>query len=96
MIPAVIVPVVRRAILDLLFDIGGEHSDQELTLLLNDLMHRVARKDVAAELEWLVSLNLVAIEPLGPYLAARILEDGREIVQGRLTVEGVSRFKTGD
>ena len=100
MIPAIILPVVRRAILDLLFDVGGEHNDETLTLLLNQIGHRVARRDIAEQLHWLAdrgaACQLIEIEELGPYLAARILSDGRDVAEGRLTVEGVSRFKTGD
>lgn len=100
MIPPVILPVVRRAILDLMFDVGGEHNDETLTMLLNQLGHRVARRDVAAQLRWLASENadapLIAIEELGPYLTARILQDGRDLAEGRLLVDGVSKFKTGD
>ena len=100
MIPAVILPVVRRAILDLLFDVGGEHNDETLTMLLNQLGHRVARRDVAEQLRWLATENgdspLLAIEELGPYLTARILQDGRDVAEGRLLVDGISKFKTGD
>jgi hypothetical protein len=98
-IPAIILPVVRRAILDLLFDVGGEHNDDTLTMLLVQLGHRVARRDVAEQLRWLAQvegLKLIEIEELGSYLAARILSDGRDVAEGRLIVEGVSRFKTGD
>lgn len=97
MIPAIILPVVRRAIVDLLFDVGGEQNDDTLTLLLNQLGHRVARRDVAEQLAWLAGeAKLIRIEDLGPYKAARILADGRDVALGLLVVEGVSRFKTGD
>lgn len=96
MIPAVILPVVRRAILDLLEDIGGEHNDDTLTMLLNAAGHRVARRDIAEQLHWLAEQKLVAAEELGPYLVARILADGRDLAASRLQVEGVSRHKTGD
>jgi len=99
MIPAVILPVVRRAILDLLFDVGGEHNDDTLTMLLCQLGHRVARRDVAEQLRWLARDDggkLIEVEELGPYLVARILADGRDVAEGRLIVEGVSKFKTGD
>ena len=99
MIPAIILPLVRRAILDLLFDIGGEHNDETLTILLNQLGHRVARRDVAEQLRWLAQddgCKLIEIEELGQFLAARILSDGRDVAQGRMIVDGVSKFKTGD
>lgn len=96
MIPAVILPVVRRAILDLLDDIGGEHNDDVLTIQLVAIGHRVARRDVAEQLRWLAGEKLIAAEELGPYTVGRILADGRDVAAGRLTVEGVSRHKTGD
>lgn len=99
MIPDIALPVVRRAILDLLEEIGGEHNDDELTLLLNQLGHRVARRDIAAQLRWLAMDEpgpLVHAEQLGPYVVARILPDGRDVAAGRLLVEGISRHKTGE
>ena len=89
-------PVVRRAIIDLLFDVGGEQTDQELTMVLVSLSHRVTRREVAGCLTWLAEQKLIQIEPLGNFLVARILEDGRELSEGRLRVDGVSRFRTGD
>ena len=100
MIAPLILPLVRRAILDLLNDVGGEHNDDVLAQLLAQLGHRVARRDVAEQLRWLAQEDdggrLIAIEELGPYLVARILSDGRDVAAGRLIVEGISKFKTGD
>lgn len=96
MIPPIILPNIRRAILDLMNDIGGEHNEEVLTSLLAELGHRVARRDVAEQLGWLDIEGLVRSEKLGPYTVARILADGRDVADGRLTVEGVSKFKTGD
>lgn len=96
MIPTAIVPMVRRAILDLLNDIGGEENDDVLTMLLAQLGHRIARRDVADQLRWLAEQKLIASEELGLFLVARILADGRDIAEGRLVVEGVWRHKTGD
>lgn len=96
MIPAAILPLIRRAILDLLNDIGGEQSDDYLVLLLSQLGHRVARRDIAAQLDWLAENGLIAVEELGPFKVARTLADGRDIAEGRLVVEGVWRHKTGD
>ena len=96
MIPAVILPVVRRALLDLMNDVGGEHNEDTLAMLLNGLGHRVARRDVREQLAWLGEQRLVHVEELGPYLVSRILADGRDAAEGRLTLDGVSRFKTGD
>ena len=88
--------IIRRAILDLLFEIGGEHNDDNLTLLLNQMGHRVARRDVRTQLEWLSTAQLVCVEALGPFLVARILPDGRDVAEGRLVLAGVGRFKTGE
>jgi hypothetical protein len=96
MILDVLQPLVRRAILDLMNDIGGEHNDDVLSQLLVQLGHRVARRDVAEQIRWLAGQGLVRTEELGPYVVARILPDGRDAAQGRLIVEGVSKFKTGD
>lgn len=103
MIPAAILPLIRRAILDLLNDAGGEHNDDVLTMLLVQLGHRVARRDVREQLVWLAGneiagdgSRLVQVEELGPYMVARILPDGRDVAEGRLIVEGVWRHKTGE
>ena len=96
MIHALVLPLVRRAILDLMNDIGGEHNDDVLSQLLVRLGHRVARRDVADQLRWLAAENLIRVEELDPYLVARIRADGRDVAEGRLLVEGISKFKTGD
>lgn len=96
MIPAAILPLVRRAILDLLFDVGGEHNDDYLTILLKQLGHRIARDDVSEQLQWLGDQGYVALEQVGPFLTARIVSKGRDIADGSMVVEGVWRHKTGD
>ncbi|WP_336973477.1 hypothetical protein [Sphingobium aromaticiconvertens] len=96
MIPAPILPLIRRAILDLLNDIGGEQNDDYLVVLLSDLGHRIARRDIATQMDWLAGERLIEVEELGPYKVGRILSDGRDIAEGRLVVEGVWRHKTGD
>lgn len=96
MIAAVILPVVRRAILDLLEEIGGEHNDDVLTMQLVAIGHLVARRDIREQLLWLAAQGLVVAEELGPYVAARISPDGRDVAAGRLGIEGVSRHKTGE
>lgn len=96
MIAPAIQPLIRRALLDLLNEIGGEQNEDVLTTLLRELGHRVARRDIVEQLEWLAEQRLVATEPLGPFLVTRILSDGRDVATGNLTVEGVSKFKTGD
>lgn len=92
----VIAPVVRRAILDLLEDIGGEHNDQELQLLLNSLGHRLSRGNVVQTIQWLAERNLIRAESVGPFTVCSILPGGRDVAQGLETGEGVSRHKTGD
>jgi hypothetical protein len=96
MIPAPILPLIRRAILDLLNDIGGEQNDDYLVMLLSELGHRIGRRDIATQMDWLAGERLIEVEELGPYKVGRILADGRDIAEGRLTVEGVWRHKTGD
>lgn len=96
MIAAVILPVVRRAILDLLEEIGGEHNDDVITMNLVALGHRVARRDIHDQLLWLGEQGLAHAESLGPYVVARILPDGRDVANGTLVVDGVSRHKTGE
>jgi hypothetical protein len=94
---SLIAPLVRRAILDLLEDVGGEQNDEVLALLLNGLGHRVARRDVADQISWMAANHkLVSFEELGPYIVTRILADGRDVATGRLVIEGISRHKTGD
>jgi len=95
-IPAIALPVVRRAILDLLEEIGGEHNHDELTMLLRQLGHRVAGRDVAEQLLWLGGVGLVKAEVLGTFTVARILTDGRDVATGQLTYDGVSRHRTGE
>lgn len=97
MIAPVALPVVRRAILDLMAEIGGEHSHDTLTLQLRTLGHRVAARDVADQLLWLAKAGLIETEELGPYTMARkLLTDGRDVAMGQLTYQGVSRYRTGE
>ena len=93
---AVLLPIVRRAILDLALDVGGEINDEVFAQLLAELGHRVARIDVRAEMEWLAVRDLLAVEPVGVFLVARTTPNGRDVANGRLRVEGVSRHKTGE
>lgn len=94
--PKAITELVRRAILDLLNEIGGEHNDDVLMRWLAGVGHRVSRREVRAELEWLSAQDLVATEDVGPYLVARIRPDGVDVAEGRLVIEGVRRHKTGE
>lgn len=90
-----IAPLVRRAILDLLEDIGGEHNDEELQLLLNSLGHRLSRANVARSIQWLAEAGLLKAETLGPFTVCSILPAGRDVASGLETLDGVSRHKTG-
>jgi Fe2+ or Zn2+ uptake regulation protein len=89
-------PNARRSILDLLADIGGEHNHEELALLLNQMGHRMARREVIEQLAWLANAKLILVEELGQYCVARILSDGRDVADGRWIVAGVSKFKSGE
>ncbi|KPF75851.1 hypothetical protein IP68_04760 [Blastomonas sp. AAP25] len=95
MIAPAIRPLVRRAIIDLLAEIGGEHNDHHLATLLAEVGHRVARRDVAEELRWLAQQRLIRVEAVDPYVLAEILPDGEDVAASRLIVEGIYRHKTG-
>lgn len=95
MIAPIIQPLIRRAILDMLEVVGGEHNDDVLAVLLAEMGHRIARRDVSAELRWLAERSLVKIEEGTGYIVATIDADGRDVSRGRLTIEGVSRHRTG-
>lgn len=92
---AIIQPIVRRAILDLLADTGGQQNDDVIARLLVSLGHRVARRDVAAELRWLAAENLVELEEVGPFVVAEILPDGIDVSSGNLRIDGIHRHRTG-
>lgn len=92
----IIQPLVRRAIVDLLTDVGGEHNDEVLYLLMLELGHRVARRDVREELLWLQDKGLIVADGAGDYIVARVTSDGRDVAEGRLVYEGVSKHKTGE
>lgn len=95
-LPIAIQPLVRRAILDLILDVGGELNDDVITIMLAELGHRVARSDVANELTWLRDVGLVRLEQSGNYVVAASTSDGRDVALGRLRYDGVSRHKTGE
>lgn len=92
----VILPLFRRAILDLMFDIGGEQNHVVLAMHLAAVGHRLAETEVRDVLKWLAERNLVKTEELGPYTVARLIANGRDVAAGRLECEGVSKFKTGE
>lgn len=97
MIPAPILPLVRRAILDLINDVGGEENDDVLTIMLTGLGHRFPRPAVAEQMRWLADhdMRLLEITDCGPYTVAAILPNGREVAEGRLKLDGIWRHKTG-
>lgn len=95
MIAPAIRPLIRRAIIDLLAQIGGEHNDHHLATLLAEVGHRVARRDVADELRWLAGQKLIRVEDVEPYVLAEILPDGEDVAASRLILEGIYRHKTG-
>lgn len=96
MIHPAIAPTVRRAILDLILDVGGEVDDDTATILLNEIGHRVARSDVAEEIRWLADKGLLKITETPAMLVIASTSDGRDTAMGRLRFEGVSRHKTGE
>lgn len=95
MIPGTILPLIRRAIVDLLHDIGSQQNDAVIAHMLNDLGHRVARRDVVDQLRWLADAGLVTIEEIEPFVLAEIRPDGSDVAEGRLRIDGVSRLRTG-
>lgn len=94
--PAIILEIIRRAILDLLNEIGGEHNDEVIARWLTGVGHRIARREVRQQLAWLEQQKLLSAEEIGPYLVVRVLPDGRDVADGLMTIDGVSRHKTGD
>ena len=92
---SVLEEIVRRGLIDLLHECGGEHNHGELTALMNEMGHSVARRDVLNALAWLSAAGLVTTEALDLFTVAAISSDGIDVACGRLRVEGVSRFKTG-
>lgn len=96
MIPEFLKPTIRRALLDLIEDIGGENNHQALSAHLAQLGHRVGGSDVAGELKWLAGKGLVKLEEVGPYLVARSTSDGRDVANNLLTYVDVSPHKTGE
>lgn len=89
-------PLIRRALLELLTEIGGEQNHEVLAALLNEAGQRVAVSDTRTELEWLRDAGCIHAEQLGPFLMARILADGRDIAEGRKNVDGVWRYRLGE
>lgn len=96
MIHPKIQPVVRRAILDLIEDVGGEINDDTATILLNELGHRVGGPDVVIELRWLADRDLLKLQEYGALVVVSSTSAGLAGARGTMTFEGVSRHKTGE
>lgn len=96
MIPAAILPIIRRAILDLINDVGGEENDDVLTIMLTGLGHRFPRPAVADQMRWLATheMGLLEIADVGPFVVASIRPNGIEVAEGRLKLDGIWRHKT--
>lgn len=96
MIHPKIAPVVRRAILDLILDVGGEINDDTVTILLNELGHRVGGPDVVEELRWLAGYDLLKLQEYPALTVVSSTSAGRAAAAGTMTFKGVSRHKTGE
>lgn len=96
MIHPKIQPVIRRAILDLVLDVGGEINDDTVTILLNEIGHRVGGPDVATELRWLADANLLKLQEYDALVVVSSTSAGRAAASGTMIFEGVSRHKTGE
>lgn len=96
MTPPVLQPLIRRAILDLVDDVGGELTDEVITISLNEIGHRIARAQVREEIEWLANGELLTATVQGPFYIVRSTPNGRDVAQGLLRIDGVSRHKTGE
>ena len=96
MIAPILQPIIRRAILDLVADMGGELNDEMVTILLNEIGHRVARTDIRVEIAWLGEAGLLTAETVGLFEVARSTPAGLDVAAGTLRFDGVSRHKTGD
>lgn len=96
MIPSAILPLIRRAILDLINDVGGEENDDVLTIILSGLGHRFPRPAVAQQMRWLAEheMRLLQVAEVGPYVVASILPNGIEVAEGRLKLDGIWKHKT--
>lgn len=96
MIHPAIRPIIRRAILDLLLDVGGEINDDTVTILLNEIGHRVGGPDVVTELRWLAERDLLKLQDLGALIVVSSTSAGRAAAAGTMRFDGVSRHKTGE
>lgn len=96
MIHPAIAPIIRRAILDLLLDVGGEVNNDQITILLNELGHRVGDPDVVEELRWLATRDLLKLQEYPALVVVSSTARGRAGAAGTMRFDGVSRHKTGE
>lgn len=100
--PEEVLQLHRRAILDMLNEIGGEHNDDVIQKWLQGWKFRISRREVRVQLQWLAERDLVRAEEFGEFgevggnviMVVRITPDGRDVSDGLMSVDGVSRHKT--
>lgn len=86
----------RLQILRLLNDEAGYSTNAHLlSLALGALGHRVGRKTVIEDLEFLSSAGLVTTETIEQYVIATITLAGADVATGRERVEGVAKPRPG-
>lgn len=83
----------RRAILEILSDVGGRYHDERIANLLNSLGVIIARDEVVGHLQWMNDQHLAFCEKLGHLWVVQVLPAGRDVAAGRKIVDGVSPFK---
>lgn len=97
--PLIVQEMHRRAILDLLNEIGGEHNDAIIHMWMSaHRKHPISRREIVQQLDWLAERGLVDLQPVGEGVltrVARITADGRDVSDGHLDEDGVYRHKTG-
>jgi Fe2+ or Zn2+ uptake regulation protein len=86
----------RRAVLDFLFELGGEINDEALITNLRAMGHRIDRatfsKDIIGVLR---QHHFIANRDVDPYTVVHITPAGRDIADGQATHPDISQFKTG-
>lgn len=87
--------IVRRGLLDLINDIGGENSDDTLTQLLRVRGHRLSGDDVIEQMRWLGEHGFLVVETLSLFTVASITRRGIDVAIGQSVVEGVYQHKVG-
>ena len=86
----------RLAILELLkADSDYSINDALLQDLLGQVGHGVSLAVVRADLAWLESVNLLAVNDLGGCSVAVLRSDGLDVARGLAKVPGVARPRPG-